>query len=213
MNDKKNLYFVVVILLLAITGAVSWRLYFKDYRQRDTVDIHRFPVKIGEWTAVDLPLTEEEYAILETRNVVARKYTHTDGRGVYLLLVYSQYNRKVSHPPEVCYTGSGISVVESRATTIPLEGGKIFLGVNRLLLELRGEQQCAYYWFKVGDSYTPNYWKQQFLIANNLLKGRSHSSALIRVSADIVSGNKEVSLAIIRDFIGLIHPLLQEYLP
>ncbi len=213
MNGKRNIYFVVVISLLAITGAVSWRLYFKDYRQQDTVDINRFPARIGEWTATEMPLTDDVYDILETRNVVARKYINADGRAVYLLLVYSQYNRKVSHPPEICYTGSGISIVESGSVTIPLKDDRNPLAVNRLLLELRGSQQYAYYWFKVGDSYTPNYWEQQFLIATHMLKGRSHSSALIRVSADIVSGNKETALANIQEFINLIHPFLREYLP
>ena len=213
MNDKKNIYFVAVLLLLGMAGTMAWGLYFREYREKDTVNIHKFPMRIADWTAVELPLTEDEYAILETHNVVARKYANPDGKRIYLLLVYSQHNRKVSHPPEICYTGSGISIVENQTTRVPLEGAKIHIIVNRLLLELRGAQQYAYYWFKVGDSYTPSYWKQQVLIVTKMFRGSSHSSALIRVSSDVISDDKDGAMTNIQQFINLIHPALQEYLP
>lgn len=199
--------------LFLVAGVVSWTLFFKEYRQKDTVNIHLFPQVIGGWTATELPITEDEYAILETRNAFARQYTHPDGRTVYLLIVYSQNNRKVSHPPEVCYTGNGVTITSKKVAGLDLPAPYSTLKVNQLVLEQKGLQQVSNYWFKVGDVFTPSYWQQQFLIALKTLAGQPASSALIRMSANSEGNNQESAKQILEDFIRLIVPHLMEYLP
>jgi len=179
------------------------------------VNIHQFPKEIGEWSSLELPITEEEYAILETRNAFARKYYTDDGKEVFLLIVYSQNNRKVSHPPEICYTGSGVTILSNTRDSFAAQSPKVrgsAVFVNKLQLELKSTQQISFYWFKVGDTFTTNYWKQQALIALKTLSGRPASSALIRVSSTI---EKEHDRAIssLKEFCSTITPQLFEYLP
>ncbi|MFT5387101.1 MAG: EpsI family protein, partial [Candidatus Omnitrophota bacterium] len=184
---KINFKIIIIYLLLVFTGFVSWKFYFQTYVMKDTVDIHQFPATLGEWTSEELTITEEEYKILETRNVFARKYLTKTGKAVVLYIIYSQNNRKVSHPPELCYTGGGISILEKQYEPIKLPDG--VLDVTKMLMEQREVQQYVYYWFKVGSSFTPNYWKQQAIIATKSLLGQPASSALVRVSAYIVEGD------------------------
>ncbi len=205
--------FRIIFILFLISGILSWHLYFKEYRQADTVDIAKFPKTIDGWTAEDLPLTEDEYAILETRNVVARKYTNLEKKVVYLLLVYSQHNRKVSHPPEVCYMGSGISIVDNSHETIQVDSQNLKIHANRLLLESKGTKQFTFYWFKVGDTFTSNYWKQQLLIAVKTILGQPHSSALVRISADVEDNNEAEAISQIKNFTRLILKDVVRYLP
>ena len=160
-----------------------------------------------------MPITEDEYALLETRNAFTRRYFTQDGKEVYIFIVYSQHNRKVSHPPEVCYLGNGVSIIKSEMER--LDGPKEYslLKTNKLLLEKGDLRQVAYYWFKVGHSFTANYWKQQGLIALKTLLGKPASSALIRVSAsvkDSATANAEQDM---KDFIQIMIPLLFKYLP
>ena len=212
MKSKLNFYFGMVVLLLGLAGAVGWSLYFKDYKQRDTVDIRRLPNTIGAWEASDLPMTEEEYAILETRNVVARKYTHSDGRHVYLLIVYSQNNRKVSHPPEVCYIGGGVTILDRGIESVTVPALNFVIDVNKLLLSKGNTKQIALYWFKIGNTFTPSYWKQQLTIAIKNLLGHSAGSALIRVSVTVEDDdNKAIQEA--KDFSALIIPQVLRALP
>ncbi len=220
VKGRRNLGIIVVLFIVA--SAISWILYFKEYRQNDTVDITKFPRTIAGWTSEDMPLKEEEYAILETRNVVARRYTAPQPLDssnkkpeVYLLLVYSQNNRKVSHPPEICYTGGGISILESQKDflTVPLRGETITIAANRLLLELRGARQYSFYWFKVGNAFSSNYWQQQILIAVKTFLGQPHSNALIRLSSDLQVGHEDQSIKAVQEFAKVALPDILQYLP
>lgn len=205
--------YIILILLFVVTGAISWNLYFKVYRQEDTVDIHQFPKTIGEWSSEELPITDEEYAILETKNAFARKYVHSSGQAVYVFIVYSQNNRKVSHPPEVCYQGTGITVVSTAHDAISNPAGNTMVKVNKLVLEQKYYDQVAFYWFKVGDTFTSNYWKQQMMIVLNSLLGKPSSSALIRISAIMEGEDTAKSAQQLKDFGQLMIPHLYTYLP
>ena len=213
MNKNSNQVLLICLTLLA-TAVISWGLYFKQANQRDTVDINRFPKTIGSWVSVDLPITKDEFEILETRNAFVRLYTNSlDKTKIYLYLVYSQTNRKVAHPPEICYTGSGLSITEDVHDTIPVRYKNLIIQANRLRLSKGNFTQIAYYWFKVGDRFTSNYWKQQMMIAYYTLLGKHPSSALVRVSADVMDNDTNKTAVNIKSFTSLIAPDLFLYLP
>lgn len=202
----------VIILLIVAAGVMSWTTYLKEFNEEDTVSIHSFPTEINGWVSEELPITEDEYAILETRNVFTRKYTGPAGQVVYLFTVYSQYNRKVAHPPEVCYTGSGIKVVSNTVDSIPVPELDVTIKAHKLQLERRHLKQVAYYWFKVGNSFTPSYWHQQIQIAFKNLIGRPEGSALIRVSA-VHGGDDQRAVEDIKEFTRLVLPAIYKHLP
>ena len=212
MKTKMEGSYILLVCVLLGTGILSWRLFFKQYRQHDTVNISQFPKKIGDWASSDLPIPEDVYAILETRNVVTRDYKHPNGKEAYLMLVYSQSNRKVSHPPEICYTGSGVSILSNEAIEIPLTSGRS-ITVNRLFVEQGNIQQVMYYWFKVGNTFTANYWTQQILIVWKTLLGQPASSALIRVSVTVTLSGQPKAEETINEFSQTVAPYLFEYLP
>jgi len=208
--DRK---FIFVLLLLSLSGFVSWNYYFKVYRQEDQVNIHLFPTSVGDWISEEIPITEDDYAILETRNAFTRKYKTPEGQSVNLFIVYSESNRKVSHPPEICYLGSGISVIDNTHSLITSEDQKEVIKANRLLLEHGRFHQVAYYWFKVGDTFVSNYWKQQVMIVFNTLLGRPSSSALIRVSTTIRDHDIAKADEGVQSFTRGIIPHLYNFLP
>jgi len=212
MKSLSKKYLLILILFTA-SAILSWHLYFKDYLQKDTVDINKFPKQIGEWQSEELPLTEEEYAILETHNIVSRRYRAPGNKEIYLLMVYSQSNRKVSHPPEICYTGGGVSILSSTHDFVPIAEKNLLIDANKLSLELRGARQIAFYWFKVGNGFTPNYWKQQGLIAIKSLLGQPSSSALIRIASDVKDEDDAATTKLIKDFTQAIVPDVLKYLP
>jgi len=212
VKSKFDWGYILLVIFLTMAGTVSWSVFFKEYKQQDTVNIHRFPREIGEWKSSDLPIEEDAYAILETRNVFTREYKSPRGKEVYLMLVYSQNNRKVSHPPEICYTGSGVSILSNQLVKIPLNS-KVSIKVNRLFVEQGNTQQMMYYWFKVGDTFTSNYWKQQLLIVWKTLLGKPASSALIRVSVAIDAAGTHKTDETINEFVQLVTPYLWDYLP
>lgn len=212
MKNRKIKNILIVGLLLGACY-MSWNFYFKDYMQQDTVNIHTFPKAFGDWLSEELTITDEEYAILETRNALVRKYSTPAGKEVYFFTVYSQNNRKVSHPPEICYTGGGITVLDNKPAEIKLENKKLTIPARRLLLDQGRYQQVAFYWFKIGDTFTSSYWKQQVQIALNVFSGKNSSSALIRISTVIKNDDEAQADRDVQEFANLIIPSLFEHLP
>ncbi len=212
---KKN-NFLSIIFLLLLSGLLSWNFYFREYVQRDTVNIHLFPAKIGEWTAKEIPISDYDYSILETRNAFSRLYKDPSGREIQLFIVYSQSNRKVSHPPEICYTGSGATITKKTPVTLDLGPDYGPVTINRVNVDFgreREEVEVMYYVFKIGDSFTANYWQQQILIAFKTLLGKPSSSALIRISVYTSPQNMSNTDTTAQEFLRLIYQPLQQYLP
>lgn len=212
MTSKPNI--IPILLILIVSAFVSMSLFLKQNLQKDTVDIAQFPTTIGSWTSVDLEISADEFAILETTNAFARKYTNSvDNAEVYLYIVYSQFNRKVAHPPEICYTGSGLTILENKADPIKVSFKDLTIKANRLKLTKPGFTHMAFYWFKVGDKFIGNYWQQQMLIVLNTLLGRQVSSALVRVSADVVNGDEAKAIQNVKVLTNELIPHLFNYLP
>ena len=213
MKHKRiDIPFLLIIVMFLVAGVISWRVYFKVYRQEDSVNIHYFPKTVGRWVSEDLPISDDEKAMLETDNVFVRRYTNAKDEEVYLFVVYSQNNRKVSHPPEICYTGGGATILNNVHDDFNSVSGDEKIQVNRLTVERGRVTQIFVYWFKVGDSFTSNYWVQQGLIALKSLLGYPASSALIRISATVQNEDNAEATDRIKKFGRLIVPHLQKHL-
>lgn len=208
----KQIKFILIVVLLAVAGFISWRSHFTTYVQKDTVDIHQFPRTIKNWQSEELKITEQEYAILETRNAFARRYFTEDGKEVLLYIIYSQTNRKIAHPPELCYTGDGQTVLLKAGESLVLTSSGERIDFQKVLFEKDGVKQIVTYFFKVGNAHTSSYLYQQFLIALKSLTGQSASSAMVRVSAMVQNRNPEQTLDDIKIFMDDIYTLLPKYL-
>ena len=209
MTIKKST--ITIIVLFAVAALISWPSYFNNYAAPDTVNIHAFPLTVGEWTGREIPISDNDYKILETRNAFARMYTNPDGDEVMLYMIYSQHNRKVAHPPEICFTGGGATIITKYPYDINY-GAKKPLTLNRVLIDYDTYQQIMYYWFKIGTSHTPSYWKQQMLIGLKTLLRQPSSSAMVRVTA-LIKNDDEAATALAMDkFVKDIMPMVPEYL-
>ncbi len=208
-----NRNYIFIMILLVLTVFVSWELFYGNFSQKDSVSIKDFPESIDQWTSQDLPIDKADSAILETKNAFLRRYSNAQNKHVYLYIAYSQSNTKVTNPPDIFYEDAGISILDKGKDFIIINPAKIPIKANWLLLDNDQDKQLAYYWFKVGDIYTPSYWKEQALTAYSYFLGRRTGSALIRISTDITDGHQNEASQLISEFAGKIGPQLSLYLP
>lgn len=196
MKNKKQ--FIIVLSILIAVMLISVPSYLIVPKEKSEVLVSKFPMQIGAWQGKDLPIEERAYEILETKNLILREYAKGEDK-VYLYIIYSQDNRKVSHPPEVCFEGSGVTIVKK--DKIPLEladNKKIF--ANELIVEKAGISNIVVYWYKAGEYYIDNYVKQQLHIALSRLSLKHTSGALIRLSAEVSTLDSERALENIKSF-------------
>lgn len=197
--NKNTIGFVVLIALLLVASAVSLRLFLRERTMHDKVNINTFPMTVGEWKGRSLEIKDYEYKLLETRNLISREYANPSGEKLYLFIIYSETNRSVFHPPEVCMLGSGLNIIDKQLEKINSDG-KVF-STNKLYAEKDKFKELVLYSYKAGDLYTNNFYLQQAYLALHQVFGKLTPGATIRVSMSIGS-DEHATLATLKDFLG-----------
>lgn len=138
-----------------------------------------FPMKIGNWEGEVIAPDERDLEILETRNVLSRNYKNDRGDLLHLFLVSSKKDRRVAHPPEVCYISSNFNVMNARETRIGEVPVKTFTAVQERNAD---DRQEVLYLYKIGTRYTTNYYAQQLQFALDSLSNESSEVLMIRLA-------------------------------
>lgn len=204
-----NKTFIIVTLILAAGAGIGFMSYLPTrFDIGAKAKVADFPKTIGEWQATDIPLSERDYEILETRNLIMREYKNPKGESVYLYIVYSEDNRKVAHPPEICLSGGGLSILDKSSVQITDS-----IRATRLLTEKGDFRQLVIYWYKAANLNTDKYLKQQLKVVLDRTLGKRTSCALIRLTTDIKDNNQEAALESVKTFTKEIEPLLGRHVP
>lgn len=181
---RSGKYFTVSLAILGLLAFFPLAMP-RVYRISDDVSpmFLSFPLTVGAWEGRETPPDERTLEILETRNVLSREYAHASGEKLHLLLVSSQSDRRVAHPPEVCYTGANFNIFNARDTSAALGGRdyplKEFQAVNERNPD---EKEEVIYLYKVGSRFTTNYYAQQLRFAADRLTRKDSEVLLIRVA-------------------------------
>jgi EpsI family protein len=205
-----NFKFYAVAAILAFACFVAISSYLPErFDTTQYVKMADFPQKVGAWTSEDIKLTQRDYDILETTNLIMRNYKDPAGQSVLLYIVYSDNNRKVAHPPEVCYTGSGSTITEKKVFNVTPT-----IQANQMVVETtKGDRQYVVYWFRAGQLNIAKYLDQQLAVVWRRTFGKRTSSAMIRISADAKEGQDAATGKMISEFASAIEPLLAKYVP
>lgn len=200
-NNRK---YIVVIITLVIAFAFVLKIELAKGKITSEIDLSKIPFKLNGWEGKDTILPDSVYEILETTDVLSRRYTDKQGGVLDLSIVYSGHDRQSFHPPEICYLGGGIELIDKSKENIPLQGG-VGLKTNKLVMKSQEGTIKAWYWFLVGDRFVDNFYQQQLYFILDALGGRKLQGALIKVS---IRGDSAVLESKLKFFIAKITPHL-----
>jgi len=205
---------IISAAMLGFVGLIT----FGSYSHRsDAGKLYtaEFPMVIGNWFGREVGMSKEVYEELETGDAIYREYRNPEGGSLDLVIVYSPENRKVTHPPDICFQGGGWE--QQLKDTIPTPYGRKWglSEVNRLILDRGGEsKQIALYWYKIGHRQTSSYLDQQLRYFLYSLMHRSRGVALIRISSYAPDpGHIEPETKKLEEFAKLVMPLVAKILP
>jgi len=197
--NKDLIGFEVLIVILLVSSVFSLGLFKRDMSARDKLDVHTFPMVVGQWQGKELPITEKEYDILETRNLISREYTNPSGEKLWLLVIYSETNRSVFHPPEVCMMGGGLAITDKQIDNFDV-GKKVFT-TNKLFAEKGSFKEIILNCYKAGDIYTSNFYLQQTRLAIHQIFGGNVPGATLRVAMPI-GKDQAATIVTLKEFLS-----------
>jgi len=171
----RRLIILAVFLFLTVLGV--WKLNPPSgvFEERSVLD--QIPIEIGDWVGDDLEISQREIEILGTNAILSRRYKKPGIEPVFLSIVYSEKRRGSSHPPDVCYTGDGWSIVSKNTKIMTLDDGGNFAVNSRLLSKNDLYFENMVFWYQTGNTITTNFYYQQFkVILNRLIKNHSNEA-------------------------------------
>jgi EpsI family protein len=160
-----------------------------------------------------MEFSDVQMQILETRDYLFRSYSDGKGNDVDLCVVFSEDNRKGTHPPDVCLEAGGCSITQRMDRVIMLGGEP--LTIRELITTNTGaSNQYTYfaYFYKCGDSFTPSFYRQQAQIVWNGLTRQNTAGAMIRYSTAMKNGEVDQARARVDEFIAATYPYLKKNL-
>jgi EpsI family protein len=197
----------LAVALLAPAAVAPWALG-RPARSDAPPIFLGLPLALGEWRAVDLPVEETTREILETRDVVLRRFERPGRPAVFLAGAASRGDRKAVHPPEVCFTGGGFAF-EGQGEVELLPG----LVVRTLDLSRGNDHQLVVYFYATGERLGPDFLKLQLLASLERIFDPDVPSALVRLSIQVGrSVTREEALEAARDLARELVPAVRKRL-
>jgi EpsI family protein len=160
------------------------------------------PVSLGGWESHDLPIEDYVRRILDTNDLISRRYTRPGERPVFVYVAASRGDRKVAHPPEVCAPGNGYLVQDHGE--VELSRG---VRAVRFTLARGNDRQLIVYFYAAGRWLGPGYIESQLRAAVQRFWSPEVPCALVRLSAPIGPGDSA------DDVFGSIRRLADELIP
>ncbi len=212
--EKLKTRYIILVSVLAVTAAVVSFLNYDIFYKADAAveTIKKIPLVIGKWRGSDVPLDSRVYDILETRAIINRSYV-SNGKSVFLSLVYYPETKVDFHAPEACLSGRGVQVSKSpQSIVINYRGKKVKIGVNQLIRRDNNYDVLYFYFYKAGNFVGRDYLKLRMNLAWNKFFSRRRSGSLIRVSTTVRAGDFETASNTLTNFIQDLYPYLIRYL-
>lgn len=200
---------VVLAGLLSASALATLTLHSAREERTGPMRTEGFPTLLGEWRGIDLPVSDRQYGLLESRDVLLREFRQRGtGPAVLACVAVAGGNRKVAHPPEVCYRGQGFEIHDLREVTF--RHGDEEWAVQRLRISYRGEPELVLSWYRVGDRTTASYLYQQWLGLVAEFGHPDRLSALVRISVPI-EGDESAAEQRIAGFCSEFLPALEKH--
>ncbi|HLP40166.1 MAG TPA: EpsI family protein [Fibrobacteria bacterium] len=203
---------VFALAAMAATAVLSNTVWFRQDIASNTRLTRHIPGTLGSWTVVeDSGPSEGEIRGLETTDIIKR--TYSDGRNLVELVVahIAHSSRKSAHAQESCLRGSGAlvgSIYRHRPPSTPVDATVISI-------ESRNRKSLVFYWYKIGPTYTSEYFRSSLLMFMGGLLGREAKGAsLVRILTPLAPGEQEeAARARLDAFTGPLIPALEATLP
>ena len=206
-------YCIVISILVFLSIITIW-LSSKEPSQNNALYARELPIKVDGWNGSDFEVDEKTLQVLETDDVLLREYRKKDVPSVQLCVVFANNNRKVSHPPEVCYSGGGWSVEDNQSISFSEKSTEYpDFKANKLIIEKGVKKQLVLYWYKCNKRYATNYYQQQVNIVKSQIITGNSTSGMIRISTFIEDNNEKGAMKRLQKFSLSMLPYLTKHLP
>ena len=182
----------------------------RDHRTPERARFDSFPEFDG-YASQSAPVSNRALELLNLTDYVSRNYKQeSDGRVVNLYVGYHSAQRQGStiHSPNHCLPANGWFIKDRQRVRLPGQLDNQI--INRMVVASGEQRRLVYYWYQGrGRIVHDEFLAVLYRAADVALLNRS-DEALVRIS---VSGDDPAAEAALIDFLRLVVPTLEPYIP
>ena len=205
--NPMNRRFVIVIILTLVTAVIIFKVRTIEPVKNER--LLNFPMVIGKWNGIEIPMEDWVFASLETPYSILRNYVSPDGNKINLAIVWYDDKEIAFHSAAACLGGAGNKVTEMEPYQLMIEKNR-GIRIGRLVTEKLRLNQLVFYYY-INDGYiTPNQTDLRKKIIIKRMKMQRTSAAFIRVMMPIIKDRKDTAKTL-EEFVKTSLPLVIEY--
>ena len=186
-------------------------LLTRDHRTPERLRFESFPSEFHGYTSRPVPVSNRALQLLNLTDYLSRDYARgPDGHSINLYVGYHGKQRQGStiHSPNHCLPANGWFIQER--LRVPMPGAHNGPRVNRMVVGNGDRLQLVYYWYQGrGRVVHDEFLAVLYRAADVGFRNRS-DEALVRIS---VAGSDLAAEAALIDFLRLVVPMLDPYIP
>jgi hypothetical protein len=154
----------------------------------------------------------EQQTLPKDALLLKRRYTHPDGRSIFVSIVVTGTDRAGIHRPEWCLPAQGYVIRSSRVVTMPLPGRE---PLSLSLLHAQSERNRGLhvdyaYWFVGRDREVARHIQRLYWMAmDNVFRNLAHRWAYIALSSPRVDPTQP-GMDTFQEFIAEFYPLIRK---
>jgi EpsI family protein len=216
---KSPRFWIVIVLLVSTIFVLESR---GDVDQvPNSQPLNMMPQSFGQWTAQDIPLTDDTLEVLGKGDFLNRIYTFQPQPGeasqpvISLFIGYfaSQRTGQTMHSPQNCLPGAGWTFDSKNYSEIQDIKGKNY-SVNTDVISEGNTKQFVIYWYQAHGRSIPNeYVAKGYMVADAIRMNRT-DGALVRVITQVMpSESLETARARAVRFTQQMAPDLPRFIP
>jgi EpsI family protein len=188
---KSPRFWIIVVLLASTIFVLESRGDVDQVPYSQPLSL--MPQRFGNWSAQDIPLTEDTLEVLGKGDFLNRVYTFQPQPGeapqpaISLFIGYfaSQRTGQTMHSPQNCLPGAGWTFDAKKYTEIQDVNGKNYK-VGEYVISDGNVKQFVIYWYQAHGRSIPNeYVAKGYLVADAIRLNRT-DGALVRVITQIM---------------------------
>jgi EpsI family protein len=216
---KSPRFWIVIVLLTSTIFVLQSR---GDVDQvPNSQPLSMMPQSFGQWTAQDVPLTDDTLEVLGKGDFLNRIYTFQSQPGeasqpvISLFIGYfaSQRTGQTMHSPQNCLPGAGWTFDSREYSEIQDINGKNY-NVGEYVISDGNSKQFVIYWYQAHGRSIPNeYVAKGYMVADAIRMNRT-DGALVRVITQVrPSESVESARARAVHFTQMMAPDLPRFIP
>ena len=209
MAVPKKAYLMVAVAL-SLTACL---LYAHMIKASSPVGLRlaEFPMEVDGWRGQDQPYPDWLPETLTANEFFIRKYRNGDGQTVTFYVAYfdARYGG-TTHNPNICYPANGWEIAQQSRSLVQLGGRKT--AFTEMHVQKGFAKELVLFYFQMGERTFPGLSQYRRAAMVQGIIFNKIGGALVQISAPVGQAVED-TYAVERDFLNLVGPLLENYLP